>query len=68
MATMEIIGTDRLALRPREVAKAVGVSQSKVYELIAKGEIPSCRIGRCVRVPLDSLKEYINRSLKSAAQ
>ena len=50
---------DRLLLRPTEAAELIGVGRSKVYELIATGEIPSLRIGASVRVPLESLKEWI---------
>ena len=50
---------DRLLLRPNEAAELIGVGRSKVYELIASGQIPSVRIGASVRVPLESLKEWI---------
>ncbi len=47
---------ERLLLRPIEAAEAIGVGRSKVYELLASGELPSIRIGSSVRVPLDSLR------------
>lgn len=53
--------TDRLLYRPSEVGEAIGVCRSKAYELIASGEIPSIKIGGCVRVPLDKLREWIER-------
>jgi len=54
---------DRLLLRPTEAADAIGVGRSKVYELLAKGELPSIRIGGCIRVPVESLREWIARRL-----
>lgn len=51
--------TDRLLLRPSEVAKLLGVGRSKVYELIATGVIPSLRLGKCVRVQADRLRKWI---------
>jgi len=50
---------ERLLLRPVEAAEAIGIGRSKVYELLAKGELPSVRIGGAVRVPVDRLKEWV---------
>ena len=57
--------TDRLMLRVVEAAEALGVSRAKAYELIAAGEIPSVRIGGCVRVPLDALRAWIARQIET---
>jgi excisionase family DNA binding protein len=58
---------DRLMLRPGEAAEAIGVSRSKAYELIARGDIPSVRVGGCVRVPVDALRAWIGRQLEDRA-
>ena len=50
---------ERLLLRPVEAAEAIGVGRSKIYELLARGELPSVRIGSSVRVPLDGLRDWI---------
>jgi excisionase family DNA binding protein len=50
---------DRLLLRPSEVAEVIGVGRSKVYELLATGELPSLRIGKCRRVCPDALHLWI---------
>lgn len=57
---------DRLMLRPTEVAESIGVSRSKVYELINSGEIPSMMVGKTRRVPLDRLREWMDRRLAEA--
>lgn len=54
---------ERLLLRPVEAAEAIGVGRSKMYELLAKGELPSIRIGGSVRVPVDALRNWIDRQL-----
>jgi excisionase family DNA binding protein len=59
--------TDRLMLRPVEAGEAIGVSRSKAYELIAAGEIPSVKVGGCVRVPVDALKRWIADQLGKTA-
>ena len=50
---------ERLLLRPAEVADILGIGRSKTYDLIARGVIPSVRIGCSVRVPLDRLRSWI---------
>ena len=52
---------EKLLLRPSEVSELAGLGKSKTYALIAVGEIPSVRIGRCVRVPADRLREWIEQ-------
>lgn len=49
--------------RPIEAAEAIGVGRSKIYELLASGELPSIRIGGSVRVPVDALRAWIARQL-----
>lgn len=50
---------DRALLTPIEVTQILGIGRSKVYELLACGELPSIRIGRCIRVPKSSLDDWI---------
>lgn len=38
-------------LIPNRVALILGVSRTAVYDAIGRGEIPSLRVGRSVRVP-----------------
>jgi excisionase family DNA binding protein len=49
----------RELLRAHEVARLLGIGRSKTYELIARGELPSLRIGRLVRVPRHALERWI---------
>ena len=51
--------SSRLLLRPAEVAELLGISRSKLYELLALGELPTVRLGHVVRVPADALETWI---------
>lgn len=42
-----------------DTARHLGISRSKVYELLADGELPSVRIGRTRRIALAALEEFI---------
>jgi excisionase family DNA binding protein len=54
---------DKLLLRPIEAAEAIGIGRSKIYELLASGELPSIRIGGSVRVPVEALRAWIARQV-----
>jgi excisionase family DNA binding protein len=57
---------DKLLLRPVEAAEAIGISRSKIYELLASGVLPSVRIGTSVRVPVEALRAWIAQQLDTA--
>ena len=48
-----------LALRPREAAKALGISERTLWAMTARGEVPHFRIGRSVLYSVDSLREWL---------
>jgi excisionase family DNA binding protein len=48
-----------------EVARYLKLSKSKVYGLVATGEIPHIRIGRNVRIREADLDKWIETSLSS---
>ena len=58
----------RLAYRVAEAAELVGVSRTKMYELIAAGDMPTIKIGSAVRVPADALREWIAERMQAAAK
>ena len=47
-------------LESREVARLLGIGRTKTFQLIASGELPSIRLGRCVRVPTAALYSWIS--------
>lgn len=52
---------DRLAYKPAEAADLLDMSRSKLYELLASGEIKSLKIDRSRRVRHDELVAYLDR-------
>lgn len=59
--TTENFTTDSLALRPREAAKSLGVSERSLWEWTHRGDVPYVRIGRTILYPVDALREWLNR-------
>ena len=50
---------NKLLLRPTEAADVLGISRSKVYALLATGELPGVRIGHSVRIPVSALERWL---------
>ncbi len=44
-------------LTPEEVADRLRVSKWSVYRMVDRGELPSARIGRLVRIPAEALPD-----------
>lgn len=53
------LGNLPLLLDAIEAGKLLSVSRAKVLDLAARGEIPSLRVGRSVRIPRDPLTAWI---------
>lgn len=50
---------DRLLYRPDEAAEVLGIGRSRLYELLASGQMSSVHIGRSRRVPAEALTAYV---------
>jgi excisionase family DNA binding protein len=49
----------RLLLRIPEVMSMLGLGRTKIYELIATGELPVIRVGKAVRISIVALEKWI---------
>jgi len=58
---------DRIAYRPLEAAKMLGIGKSKVYELMARKELPSIRLGGSLLIPVQALNQWVEDQLKKTA-
>lgn len=56
-----------LLLRAGEVARLLGLGRSKVFAMLAAGELPAIRFGRSVRVPRVALERWIEERTQQAA-
>ena len=57
----------KLLLTVPEAAKALAISRSKLYELLASGAVRSIRIDGARRIPLSALNDYVNALMEEAA-
>lgn len=56
MSTTKI---EPLLLRVEDAAEALALSRTKVYELMASGELESVKLGRSRRVPVDAVATFV---------
>jgi excisionase family DNA binding protein len=52
---------NKLLLRPAEAAQVLGIGRTKLFELLASGDVESVCIGHCRRIPLDALETYLTK-------
>lgn len=53
---------DNTALTPQEVADILRIAKNTVYELIKRGELNGYRVGKKVRVDLEDVEAYKNKT------
>lgn len=53
--------TDPICVRVNDAARMIGVGRTKLYALIAAGEIDTVRLGKATRITTASLHELIER-------
>lgn len=54
-----------LALRTRDAAAALGISERTLQELTATGKVPFVKIGRANLYPVKELSEWLSRQTKN---
>jgi excisionase family DNA binding protein len=54
--------TRNVWLSPRQFAREFGVGTSAVYGAVERGEVPAIRVGRHIRIPLDSIERIIRNT------
>lgn len=52
---------EQLLLAPKRAGEVLDLGKTKVFELIAAGELETVRIGRARRVVAESLTDYVAR-------
>ncbi|OAI43520.1 hypothetical protein AYO38_02640 [bacterium SCGC AG-212-C10] len=58
--------TDPILLNVVDAATTLSISRSRLYELLARGDIPTIHIGRLRRIPRRALEDYVERLERDA--
>jgi excisionase family DNA binding protein len=49
-----------LLVRVEEAARCLGIARTLMYQLVSTGAVQSVRVGRLRRIPVESLKDYVD--------
>ncbi len=52
---------DPICVRINDAARMIGVGRTKLYELIAAGEVETVKLGKATRVTTASLRNLVTR-------
>ena len=50
-----------ICVRVNDAARMIGVGRTKLYELIAAGEVETVKLGKATRITTDSLRDLVRR-------
>ena len=64
---MTIAAGEKLLYSPDEAAELLGCSRAWVFELVARKELESVKLGRLRRIPHDALVAYVQGLRASAS-
>lgn len=59
---------NKLLLHPEEAAEVLGLGRTKLYALLAAGEIESLTVGRRRLIPKDALEAFVQRQREAQAK
>lgn len=54
---------DKLTMSVEEAGQALGLGRAGAYEAVARGEIPTVRIGRRLLVPIRAVDAMLDRAV-----
>ncbi len=60
--------TPCLAMRVREAAKAIGISERTLWQRTEDGYVPHIRRGKIVLYPVDALRDWLQRQAREDAE
>ena len=49
---------DRILLRITEAAPMLGFARTTLYKLIREHQVPFCRVGKSLRIPVGALEDW----------
>ena len=57
------MGEVRILMSVAQAAEALSISRAHLYNLLARHEIPSIRVGKARRIPSDALRAWVDGQL-----
>lgn len=64
--TVPPLSHDPICVRVNDAARMIGVGRTKLYELIAAGEVETIKLGKATRITAASLHDFVRRHRETA--
>lgn len=58
--------SDKIAYRPDEAAKSLGISRTHVHRLITRGQLRAGKVGSCTVIHRDELDRFVREQIAAA--
>ena len=55
---------EKILLTPHDVAKILGISRGKCYELFRRPDFPVLKLGKLMKVTREALEQWLSRQMK----
>ena len=68
MSLVEILRGKQEALRVRDLAQVLGVSQQQIYKMAANGEIPSFKVANAVRFDPQETADWLKEKYPACGE
>jgi excisionase family DNA binding protein len=65
---MDALTPRKISYRPKEVAAVTGIGITRIREHIASGRLKSSRIGKCIVVTEESIREFLAAAASGGAR
>ena len=59
---MDSLKNEFVFVKPVRAAKLLDMSKSKLYLMIQRNEIPSVRLGGCLRIPVSAIDDLVAKA------
>jgi excisionase family DNA binding protein len=53
------MGSSKEVLRPADLVPLLGVSRSRIYQMLREGSLPAIRQGRAIRIPRSAWERWL---------
>ncbi len=56
----DTVSSNPVVLRVEDLAALLSIGRNTAYELVRSGRIRSIKVGRCYRISMEAVEEYLN--------
>ena len=58
----------KILLSPDETCEVIGVKRSTLFKMLETGDIPSIKIGRLRRIPVEGIRQWVQRQVAAQTE